>query len=136
MALRSNMFRIVPSRPGECKNGVRCGVLSEGVLSDHAIPNQAGVPSLTKNAQTADVRPHSQHPEKGFRYFVLMGRQSSGHGAFGFASSHQRVGVYNRPMLISLGTGSVEPSTGEDFVAESETSGFDHLSRFRNESPS
>jgi hypothetical protein len=37
-------------------------------------------------------------------------------------------------MLISLGTGSVEPATGEDFVAESETSGFDHLSRFRNES--
>ena len=47
-----------------------------------------------------------------------------------------RDGVYNRPMLISLGTGSVEPATGEDFVAESETSGFDHLSRFRNKSPS
>ena len=46
------------------------------------------------------------------------------------------IGIYNRPMLISLGTGSVEPASGEDFVAESETSGFDHLSRFRNESPS
>ena len=82
-----------------------------------------------------------------YRYNLLTGRigktlpdqggsvaQSAGFGTTGLA--RVRDGVYNRPMLISLGTGSVEPATGEDFVAESEPSGFDHLSRFRNESPS